>query len=77
VHNVQPTICTVAHLHFCANQPNVVYSQEYVIEDVSIRDKRPIIKTPLAVKDGYLAVPEGPGLGVELDEAAFSYWAEQ
>jgi L-alanine-DL-glutamate epimerase-like enolase superfamily enzyme len=53
----------------------VVYSQEYVIEEVSIRDQRPILRTPLEVKDGYLAVPEGPGLGVELDEAAFSYWA--
>lgn len=68
VHNVQPTICTVAHLHFCANQDNVVYSQEYVIEPVSIRDQWPILKTPLQVKNGYLDVPDGPGLGVELDD---------
>ena len=75
VHNVQPTICTVAHLHFCANQANAVYSQEYVIEEVSIRDERPILQTALEVKNGYLAVPDGPGLGVEVDEANFSYWA--
>ena len=75
VHNVQPTICTVAHLHFCANQANAVYSQEYVIEEISIRDERPILQTSIEVKDGCLAVPDGPGLGVELDEAAFSYWA--
>ena len=75
VHNVQPTICTVAHLHFCANRANAVYSQEYVIEEVSIRDERPILQTALEVKDGYLAVPDGPGLGVEVDEAAFSFWA--
>ena len=75
VHNIQPTICTVAHLHFCANQENAVYSQEYVIEEVSIRDQKPILKTPLEVKDGYMTVPDGPGLGVEIDEDAFSYWA--
>ena len=69
VHNIQPTICTVANLHFCANQANAVYSQEYVIEEVSIRDERPILQTALEVKNGYLA------LGVEVDEAAFSYWA--
>ena len=75
VHNIQPTICTVAHLHFCANQENAVYSQEYIIEEVSIRDQKPILKTSLEVKDGYLAVPDGPGLGVEVDEDAFDYWA--
>ncbi len=75
VHNIQPTICTVAHLHFCANQENAAYSQEYIIEEVSIRDQRPILKTSLEVKDGYLAVPDGPGLGVEVDEDAFDYWA--
>jgi L-alanine-DL-glutamate epimerase-like enolase superfamily enzyme len=35
---------------------------------VSIRDEWPILKIPLEVKKGYIAVPEGPGLGVELDE---------
>lgn len=29
-----------------------------------------ILKTPLAMRDGYMIVPEGPGLGVEVDEAA-------
>jgi muconate cycloisomerase len=28
-----------------------------------------IIKEPFAYKDGHLAVPDGPGLGIELDEA--------
>ena len=60
---------------FCANQANAVYSQEYVIEEVSIRNERPILQTAIEVKNGYLSVPDGPGLGVEVDEAAFSYWA--
>ena len=68
VHNTQPTISTVAHLHFCASHPNVAYAQEYNIEPTSIRDEWPILKTPLEVKDGHLEVPDGPGLGVELDE---------
>ena len=29
-----------------------------------------LLKTPLTIKDGYVHVPEGPGLGVEVDEAA-------
>ena len=68
VHNTQPTISTVAHLHFCAAYPNVPYAQEYNIEPISIRDQWPILKRPLEVKDGYLDVPDGPGLGVELDD---------
>jgi muconate cycloisomerase len=28
-----------------------------------------ILKQPFEVKDGELAVPDGPGLGVEVDEA--------
>ena len=68
VHNTQPILSTVAHLHFCAASSMVPYSQEYNIEPISIRDEWPILKEPLEVVDGYIAVPEGPGLGVELDE---------
>ena len=68
VHNTQPTISTVAHLHVCAAYAHIPYAQEYNIEPCSIRDQWPILKEPLKVKDGYLEVPEGPGLGVELDE---------
>ena len=69
VHNTQPTISTVAHLHFCAAYANAPYAQEYNIEPISIRDEWPILKTPLELKEGYMTVPDGPGLGVELDEA--------
>ena len=68
VHNTQPTISTVAHLHACAAYANIPYAQEYNIEPTSIRDEWPILKEPLHVDYGFLAVPEGPGLGVELDE---------
>lgn len=67
-HNTQPTVCTAANVHFCAVHPHAAYANEYNIEPVSIRDEWPILKTPLEVKAGHIAVPEGPGLGVELDE---------
>ncbi|MCY4366028.1 MAG: mandelate racemase/muconate lactonizing enzyme family protein [Chloroflexi bacterium] len=70
VHNTQPTISTVAHLHFCAAYPIVPYAQEYNIEPVTIRDEIPVLKEPLEVRDGFLDVPTGPGLGIELDEEA-------
>jgi L-alanine-DL-glutamate epimerase-like enolase superfamily enzyme len=68
VHNTQPTICTAAHLHFCAVHPHIPYEQEYNIEPVSIRDRWPILPGQLQVEDGHLAVPDGPGLGIEVDE---------
>ena len=77
VHNTQPILSTVAHLHVCAAYSIIPYAQEYNIEPISIRDERPILKEPLVVKDGYLDVPEGPGLGVELDEEALKFWSQQ
>ena len=68
VYNTQPTLCTVAHLHFCAASGLVPYAQEYNIEPVSIRDEHPVLLTPLVIEaGGFLRVPDGPGLGVELD----------
>jgi L-alanine-DL-glutamate epimerase-like enolase superfamily enzyme len=69
LHNTQPILSTVASLHFCAASPMAPYAQEYNIEPVSIRDEWPVLKHPLEVVNGHIAVPDGPGLGVELDEA--------
>lgn len=68
VHNTQPTIGTAAHLHFCAAHPHLPYWQEYNIEPVSIRDRWPILSTPLNVINGEIPVPNGPGLRIEVDE---------
>ena len=76
VNNTQPTIKTAAHLHFCISNSNAVYAQEYNIEPISIRDDSPILKTPLEVVDGYMRVPEGPGLGIELDDQMVKKLAE-
>ena len=34
-----------------------------------------VLKHPLTVSQGKLAVPDGPGLGVEIDEASISRFA--
>jgi L-alanine-DL-glutamate epimerase-like enolase superfamily enzyme len=53
------------------------YAQEYNIEHISIRDEISVLKEPLGVIDGHIAVPDGPGLGVELDEAALKELASR
>lgn len=74
VHNTQPILSTIAHLHFCAATRMAPYSQEYNIEHIPIRDDRPILKEPLEVVNGHIAVPNGPGLGADLDEDAVRGW---
>lgn len=67
-HQTQPTIGTAANLHFTACWAREERAQEYDIDS-----KRAIlnraIHPPLEQKNGFLAVPEGPGLGIEVDEA--------
>ena len=66
-HQTQP-FGTLANLHFAASTPNCRYFQEYNIEPHPLRDS--LFREPvLEVKDGCLTVPEGPGLGVEINEA--------
>ena len=65
-HQTQP-FGTVANLHLVAGTPNCRYFQEYNIEPHPLRDS--LFKEPiLEVRDGCLTVPEGPGLGVEINE---------
>ena len=68
VHNTQPTIGTVAHLHLWVSTPSCLYPQEYNIEPHPLRDATPIWKEPVLVERGRLRVPYRPGLGVELDD---------
>jgi L-alanine-DL-glutamate epimerase-like enolase superfamily enzyme len=77
VHNTQPILSTVAHLHVCAVYPNIPYKQEYNVERISIRDDWPVLKEPLQVRDGCIAVPDGPGLGVELDDKVVKMLVER
>ena len=46
---------------------------EFCVEESPIR--RDLVRNPIAVKDGYAAVPETPGLGVDIDERAAERYA--
>ena len=34
-----------------------------------------LLKTPIKVVDGFISVPEGPGLGIEIDPEAVARYA--
>jgi L-alanine-DL-glutamate epimerase-like enolase superfamily enzyme len=57
-------LLTAASLHFNAVLPEALF-QEYNVSDDPI--SRGLCRTPLRLVDGALAVPQGPGLGVEVD----------
>ncbi|MCX8277078.1 MAG: mandelate racemase/muconate lactonizing enzyme family protein [Dehalococcoidia bacterium] len=68
-HNPLSPVSTAACVQLDACIPNFAL-QEYTGE--SEPPKSDLLVTPLELVDGYLIVPEGPGLGIELNEAALS-----
>ena len=62
----ETSIGTAAAVHLACAVPNVDWGVSltnlYLAED--------IVRRPIALRDGAVALPEGPGLGVEVDEAA-------
>ncbi len=68
-HNPLSPVSTAACVQLDACIPNFAL-QEYTGE--SEPPKSDLLVTPLELKDGYLTVPEGPGLGIELNEAALA-----
>jgi len=69
-HNPLSPISTAACVQLDACIPNFAL-QEYTGE--SEPPKSDLLVTPLKLDNGYLIVPEGPGLGIELNEAALSH----
>lgn len=70
-HNPHGPVCTAATLHLAANLPNFsileMPADDY-LWSAHWRDEFLIDPEPVRVKQGYLALPTTPGLGVELDE---------
>lgn len=65
-HNFLGPVLTAAAVHVDASIPNFV-TQEY-----SLRDEHPanaVFSNRLQREGGYIRLPDGPGLGLELDEA--------
>lgn len=68
-HNPLSPVSTAACVQIDACIPNFVL-QEYTGDDQP--PKRDMVIEPLKLKDGYLLLPERPGLGVELSAATLS-----
>jgi galactonate dehydratase len=68
-HNPLGPVSTAACIQLAACIPNFAL-QEYTGE--SEPPKSDLLKTPLKLERGYLVVPETPGLGIELNEAALT-----
>lgn len=68
-HNPLSPVSTAACVQLDACIPNFAL-QEYTGE--SEPPKSDLLKNPLELVDGYLTVPDGPGLGIELNEAALT-----
>ena len=67
-HNGSMRIGNIAHLHLVASWPNAPYIE--VLHDPPIGDYRhnwAIFKNPPVVEKSQIRVPQGPGLGVEID----------
>jgi muconate cycloisomerase len=69
----ETSIGTAAAVHLACAVPNVDWGVSltnfYLAED--------IVKAPLRIVDGAVALPDGPGLGVEVDEAAVARFRVQ
>jgi galactonate dehydratase len=69
-HNPMSPLATAVNVHFAASTPNF-HILEYAAPVSGARKN--VLKEPLMVaKDGYLAIPNKPGWGVELNEEAFA-----
>ncbi|MBI3469453.1 MAG: galactonate dehydratase [Planctomycetes bacterium] len=66
-HNPLGPVATAVCVHFAASTPNFVIL-EY--RDPAPGPLRDMVLEPLRLKDGYLEIPDAPGLGIELNEKA-------
>ena len=60
-------LLTAASLHLNAFMRRSVFQEFNVTSGPMSRE---LCKNPIQLEDGFLRVPQGPGLGVEVDEAA-------
>ncbi len=62
-------VSLAANLHLAGAMPNIPMI-ELTLDENPLRDK--LARQPIQVADGCLVLPEGPGLGIELDEEVVS-----
>ena len=67
-HGFTTYINVTAALHFLNSIPNSFIAEFVVQEGTALRDQ--LTKQTIKAKDGYLSIPEEPGLGIDLDPIA-------
>jgi galactonate dehydratase len=67
-HNVTSPIGTMASAHVCAAVPNFLVMEWHWIDNLPLW--KSWVKEGEIIEKGFIAIPERPGIGVEMDEAA-------
>ena len=74
-HNPLGPVSTAACLQLAACIPN------FAIQEYPLGEREPpkseIVKTPLQVENGFLIIPDGPGIGIELADDALERFPEK
>jgi L-rhamnonate dehydratase len=65
-HGFTTYVNVTAALHFLNSIPNALICEFVAEEETNLRES--VTKQKLRAKDGYLDIPEAPGLGIDLDE---------
>lgn len=68
-HNTRPYLATAASLQLVASIPNAARVQEYAGKRPELKLEH-LFKNYFTFKNGYLYIPDAPGLGLEVDEDA-------
>ena len=69
-HGFTTYINVAAALHFLNSIPNSFIAEFVVEEGTTLRNH--ITRNPIVARDGYLDIPQEPGLGIELNEEALT-----
>ncbi len=73
-HGFTTYINVAAALHFLNSVPNSFIAEFVVEEGTTLRDS--VTTERIIARDGFLDVPDAPGLGIELNEEALSKYAQ-
>jgi len=66
-HGFTTYVNVTAALHFLNSIPNALIAEFVAEEETTLREK--ITKQKLRAEDGFLSIPDAPGLGIDLDDA--------
>jgi galactonate dehydratase len=67
-HNVCGPLGTIASCHVCASIPNFLVIEWHWVDRPHWNEL--VLADPPLIQNGYITLPDGPGLGVELNEEA-------